>query len=462
MRNDVLPEPVVNYDGSITCSPQQVVYPESVEDLQAILQDASRYPGPVRAKGSYHSLTPCASSDGTLVDMSRMARVIEIDAAGQRFTAQAGMQFIDASRALRQHDLQFMTNVEIGNMTLGAAACCHSKDALDGIEFGQVNSYVTRVKWVRPDGNLEEASEVESPELLRLVRASYGLCGIVYEVTFRVKPIEVLHFSYLPRPIDALTQAEVDDLLDTSEGLTCWTVGRTCVFQRRQRVNDPGVLGALAAAARRELWDFGVAHVGHFIDQFARDPELRAKVEDLDFDVVNFLYRGLHLVGGITLLAPDKIIDYRHTPQSARYAFTFWAFPRDQWLATLRSYLDFADEHFRATGFRCNMPLGSYRVRRDTSSTLSYTYDGDVFSLDPIHAVTDLTAWQTFLREFNSFAAARHGIPLLNQSPFVERTHVEAAYGQRWQELAAWLRSMDPTKRMVNRFFADLLPQESN
>jgi hypothetical protein len=68
--------------------------------------------------------------------------------------------------------------------------------------------------------------------------------------------------------------------------------------------------------------------------------------------------------GGL-LLAPDKIIDYHSTPVTARYAFTFWAFPRAEWLVTLRAYLDFADQHFEATGFRCNMPLGAYHIRRD-------------------------------------------------------------------------------------------------
>ena len=132
------------------------------------------------------------------------------------------------------------------------------------------------------------------------------------------------------------------------------------------------------------------------------------------------------------MLAPDKTIDYSSTRQSARYAFTFWAFPRAQWLETLRAYLDFADEHFKTTGFRCNMPLGAYYIRRDTGSFLSYTHDGDIFSIDPIHSSTDNAAWHHFLRQFNEFAYQRKGIPLLNQSPFVERKHVEAAYGARW------------------------------
>ncbi len=448
-----------NYDGSITTTPTQLVLPETVEEIQAVLRDTSTYPSPVRAKGSYHSLTPCASSDGTIVDMSRMQRIVEVDPSNNVLTAQAGVHIIDAARELQKFDRQLMTNIEIGNMTLGAAACCHSKDALDGVEFGQVSSYVTRIKWVTPTGELAEASEAENPALLRLVRSSYGLCGIVYEVTLRIKPVEVLHFTYTPRPVDELTQAEVDELLDTSEGIICWTVGRTCIFQRRQRVTEPGAFDNFAAAARRELWSHGVAHAGHLIDEFIKNPALHEKAHELEFDAIELLYRALGVANGITLMAPSKIIDYSHTPPSGRYAFTFWAFPRAAWLENLRSYLDFADDYFQTTGFRCNLPLGAYHIRQDTGSLLSYTHDGEIFSIDPIHASSDDADWHAFLRAFNDFAAARNGIPLLNQSPFVTRQHVEAAYGDRWHEFARWLRTVDPGRRMVNPFFAELLPE---
>jgi FAD/FMN-containing dehydrogenase len=452
-----MPTTVVNYDGSISTTPREIVYPRSAAEIQAVLRDKARYPGPVRAKGHYHSLTPCASTDGTLVDMSDMLQIIDIDAPAQTFTAQAGLQIIEAATALRENGLQLMTNIEIGNMTLGSAACCHSKDALDGIEFGQFSSYVTGLKWVTPSGDLAQASEADDSQLMSRLRSSYGLCGIIYEVTLRVKPIEAVHFTYLPRPVDDLTQAEIDELLNTSEGLICWTVGRTCVFQRRQHVQDPGILGALSSALRRETWSYGEAHIAHFIDQFVKDKGLRDAAENANFDATRFLYSTLHLTGGLTMLAPDKIIDYRKTPQSARYAFTFWAFPRNQWLTTLRAYLDFADEYFKRTGFRCNMPLGAYHIRQDASSLLSYTHDGEIFSIDPIHASTDDTAWHAYLQAFNEFAFEHAGIPLLNQSPFVERRHMEAAYGERWTEFSRWVKTMDPDGRMLNPFFADLL-----
>ena len=119
---------LTNYDGSISATPQRVVYPKTAADIQAVLRDPGRYPSPVRAMGSHHSLTPCAVSDGTVVNMSKMTKVLRIDAEGGTITAQAGLQYIEAAKALRKKKLQFHLNIEIGNLTLGSAACCHTKD----------------------------------------------------------------------------------------------------------------------------------------------------------------------------------------------------------------------------------------------------------------------------------------------------------------------------------------------
>src|SRR6185295_16342010 len=111
-----------NYDGSIVTVPQQFVRPESVEEIQAIMRQQDRYPSPVRAMGSFHSLTPCASSSGTIVSMLGMKKIVKIDAQAMTFTAQAGLQVVEAAEMLRRQNLQFILNIEIGNLTLGSAA----------------------------------------------------------------------------------------------------------------------------------------------------------------------------------------------------------------------------------------------------------------------------------------------------------------------------------------------------
>src|SRR5687767_6041807 len=198
---------ITNYDGGIVMTPQQHVHPKTVQELQEILRDKQKYPSPVRALGSNHSLTPCAASTGTVVSMDHFNKIVKIDASKKTITAQAGLQLVDAAAALRKKNLQFMLNIEIGNLTLGSAACCQTKDSLDGVELGQVNSYVTGIKWESPSGELMEASETTNSKLLPYIRASYGLAGIVYEVTFTIKPLEIISFDYAVHDVPDLTDS---------------------------------------------------------------------------------------------------------------------------------------------------------------------------------------------------------------------------------------------------------------
>jgi FAD/FMN-containing dehydrogenase len=447
---------ITNYDGGIVSTPQQHVHPKSVAELQEILRDRQKYPSPVRAMGSNHSLTPCATSTGTVVSMDGFTKIVKIDAEKKTITAQAGLQLVDAAAALRKKKLQFMLNIEIGNITLGSAACCQTKDALDGIALGQVNSYLTGIKWVSPSGELQEASESKNPELLPYIRASYGLAGIVYEVTFKIKPLEIISFNYDVHDVEDLTDSIIKKAISSNQSIVMWTIGDDIVIQSRNKGRK--LKHEWLADAREFGWNFLAAYTGRGLRDHLGGSVLGKVKERLGTGVELGFYRLLSAAGGFTLEAPDKTINYSKTPQSARYAFTFWAFPRAAYVKNIKDYVKWAADYYKQTGFRCNMPLGSYFIRKDKSSLLSYTYDGDVISLDPIHSPgKDHEAWATFLKAFNDWAHQRGGIPLLNQSPFVKKAHVVAAYGDRWKKLGDWLKVVDPDRRMVNEFFAELL-----
>ena len=59
-----------------------------------------------------------------------------------------------------------------------------------------MSSAVVAMKIVTAQGQIEEVTEASDPERLRLLRCSYGLLGIVVEVTFRIESIKVLTFDY--------------------------------------------------------------------------------------------------------------------------------------------------------------------------------------------------------------------------------------------------------------------------
>src|SRR3984885_8056966 len=177
---------VTNWFGDIVSHPSVVVDANSVQDIINVLKNPSQYPSPVRAVGSNHSTTACGAADGGTVIRMKMNRILNIRA--DALTVEAGAIYIDMAQALAKQKLQFYVNTEIGNLTAGSAACCGTKDSSFPGEYGQVGSYVTGVKMVLPSGDLLEVTDAQ-PDLMRQVRARYGTFGIVYEVTFRIRPM---------------------------------------------------------------------------------------------------------------------------------------------------------------------------------------------------------------------------------------------------------------------------------
>ena len=181
-------ENITNWFGDLVSHPQVIVDVKSVSEIAAILKDPSRYPAPVRAIGSNHSTTRCGVAEGgTVIKMSGLNRILEI---GPDFvTAEGGALYIDIAHELQKRNLQFYVNTEIGCLSVGSAACAGTKDASMPGEYGQVGSYITRIKLVLPSGDLLEVTD-DQPELMQMVRSSYGLFGIVIEATFKVRPIQ--------------------------------------------------------------------------------------------------------------------------------------------------------------------------------------------------------------------------------------------------------------------------------
>ena len=120
--------------------------------------------------------------------------------------------------------------------------------------------------------------------------------------------------------------------------------------------------------------------------------------------------------------SPDKTIDYHNTPVSARYAPSpsgrFHV--RNGFLTTLLSYLDFCQRSvLQRHGFPMQYATGRLSTFVETRVRSYRIQDHEIFSIDPIHAPTDVSAWQASSCENSAIShLSRNKIPLLNQSPF--------------------------------------------
>src|SRR5579862_1389429 len=182
---------VTNWFGNIVSHPAVVVDANSVDDIVRVLKDQNAYPSPVRAVGSNHSTAACGVADGGTLIRMKMNRILNIGT--DSVTVEAGAVHLAMAKALEAKGLQFYVNTEIGNLSAGSAAIAGTKDASFPGEYGQVGSYITGVKMVLPSGDLFEVTEEKQPDLMKQVRSSYGTFGIVYEVTYRIKPLTPMH-----------------------------------------------------------------------------------------------------------------------------------------------------------------------------------------------------------------------------------------------------------------------------
>jgi FAD/FMN-containing dehydrogenase len=440
-----------NWFGDIRAHPSVVVRPASEEDLIAIVRDTARFPPPVRAAGSSHSTTRCVVADeGTVVEMKGMNRILQITA--DTVTAQAGALYIDVAQELQKHNLQFYVNIELGNLTMGSAACTHTKDGSFAGEYGIVSSYAIGMKAVLPTGDVLVVTE-EQPELLQAMRTSFGLLGLVFEVTFRVKPLRPMAFHHENFHIEEF-ERRLPALRARGDAIMYYLFP----FQDRisvefRRYLDQGTPTTRAAWKVRNLaWKSIVPVMGAAIRNYVPNRAVR----DVLFDGVGHLSRGiLTMVRGDDAYAADQMIRYPDQSGPDRYTFSIWAFPEASFPRVVREYYAFCREHYRTHGYRCDMLNVGYRINQDTSSLFSYSYEGTVMTVDPVS--TAGPGWPEFLDAYNAFCSRNGGSPLFNQTARLTPEQIQKAFGGRLDTFRAFQRQYDPTNRFVSQYFAELL-----
>jgi FAD/FMN-containing dehydrogenase len=444
---------VTNWFGNIVSRPSVVIEANSVDDIVRILKDPATYPSPVRAVGSNHSTAPCGVADsGTLIKM-KMNRILNI--GSDSLTVEADAIHIDMAKALESQKLQFYVNTEIGNLSAGSAACAGTKDASFPGEYGQVGSYITGVKMVLPTGDLFEVTEDKQPELMQIIRSSYGLLGIVYEVTYKVKPLTPMHVHHTTYSLKDFLSA-LPDLKALGYSMMFYMfpfVDRITVEFRKYNPGATGEPNHFAWQSRNETWGTVGPKLGFHVEQSTTIPAVRYAI----IDSLNAAWRSQleTIVCGDYTVPPDQIIHYPTVSDDSRYTFSLFAFPEDEYPAAITDFYKFCNDYYQQKGYRSNLLYVGYRIAQDQKALLSYSYDGPVMTLDPVSTANP--GWDEFLVAYNQFCSDRNGRPLLNQTPHLTAAMLRKAYGDKLTLLENTRKQYDPSDRLLNDYFRTLL-----
>ena len=461
---------ISNWNGSARFTPAAVVAPTTVPELIAIVTDPN-LPSPLRAVGELHSLNDSVTTPGTVVFMKHFACIgVPFGEPGnRRVTVGAGVRMIDLKNTLKQWGLQLEVVPEIGNATAGSVACCGTKDSSLRQGPGQISSIVRAVRMVTATGHDEVVPE-NHPDL-PLIRSSYGLLGIIYEVTFEVQPRKKVKYQYVSVELDQwlkkgqpLPAPGGPRILGGADGFLGFFLPyrRELLVERRTIARHHLALWGLDRLklwVRTFAWTTGARPFMRplrLLPKPARHRIIAAWIRVLDRGFLRLFF--LRLIWRFASFRADAMIDFKR-PVSSYFDFTFWAFPVSEWDGTVRDFLKFCEEFQRRTGFRPGLPAEVYFIRKDDRGLLSFSLDEDIFTLDLVNWTdAEPACWRQMNQEFNEFAAQHGGRPLLNQTKELSRAVAQHLWTPGWHALAAARRARDPGERFLTSFFKAVLP----
>lgn len=228
----------VNWAGDQRCAPAALARPASVDELRVLLAGAADTGRRVRAVGAGHSFTDIACTDGLMIDLKRMNRVLDVDRSSGLVRVEAGITIHELGERLAEHGLACENVGDIDVQTISGAISTATHGT--GASLRNIPSQVAELDLVLADGTNLTCSAEHDEEIFRAARVSLGALGVIATVTLRCVPAFTLRGVDRPLPLqDALDQ--FDELSDENEHFEFFVFPHceTALTRTNNRVDRP-------------------------------------------------------------------------------------------------------------------------------------------------------------------------------------------------------------------------------
>ena len=173
------------------CKPARIVSPDHTKGLELIVEAARKIHSRISIKGAGYSQGNQTCGDDVIqINMGEMTQLMTLDIEKNLATVQAGMTWKRLQDQLSPFGLAVSAMQSYNDFSIGGslAVNAHGQD----VHWNPAAESVESLKVLLTDGQLLYASRTENPDLFRSVLGSYGLIGIITEVTLRVVPDTML------------------------------------------------------------------------------------------------------------------------------------------------------------------------------------------------------------------------------------------------------------------------------
>jgi FAD/FMN-containing dehydrogenase len=172
-----------NWVGNRSFTARHAASPKAEEEVAALVRAASQCGVGVRVAATGHSFTPIVETDGLLLDLSALSRVVDVDAERKRATALAGTQIRDFYEPLWNEGLALVNQGDIDTQQIAGAVSTATHGS--GIRYTSLSGVVRAVRLVTASGDVRDIADDE-PEALLATQVAVGMLGVITRLELQV------------------------------------------------------------------------------------------------------------------------------------------------------------------------------------------------------------------------------------------------------------------------------------
>jgi FAD-linked oxidoreductase len=408
------------------CAPERIERPGSEEELGDVVAGAAR----VKVAGSGHSFTDIACTDGVMVDMSRMRRVLSVD--GLDVTVEAGITLHDLGEELRARGLAMENQGDVDPQTLAGAISTATHGTGGG--FGNLSSQVVGVRLVDGTG---EPRDIREGDELRAARVSLGALGAIAAVTVRCVPAFTIHRVDEPRPLDDVLP-RLDQLVDGHDHWEAFVMpytrkALTLTSERTDRRPEPP--GRAPAFLHDVVLENAV--LGLFCRTGRAFPRL---IPALNRRLAALMGGAEHLDASNRVYANKRLV---------RFTEMEYAIPRERAAEALERVLALIERRRLPIGFPIEL-----RVVRPDDALLSTAYERPTAYI-AVHQYVGME-FETYFRAVEAIMDEYEGRPHWGKRHYQTAATLRQRYPE-WDRFAEIRERLDPERRFQNDYLRRVL-----
>jgi FAD-linked oxidoreductase len=418
-----------NWAGDQHCAPAVEVDARRRGDVVDAVRRAAAEGRTVRAVGAGHSFSDVALTNGYMVSLDAMDRVLDVDRESGRVRVEAGIAIHALNRRLAVEGLALENLGDVDRQSIAGAIATATHGT--GARLRNISSQVEALELVNGDGRVVEI-DGSDPEALCAARVGLGALGIVTAVTLRCVPAFTLEGVDAPAPLDEVL-ATLDERVAANDHfeLYFFPYADRALTRTNNRVDRPP-----SPRSRVRAWLDDVLLANHVFHAFC----LAGRLMPRRIPTINRAVT--RLIGTTHRVEPSYEIFA--SPRLVRFTEMEYAVPRARIVEAVQGVRELIERHRFAVPF----PVEVRFVAPD-DAFLSTAHGRDTAYV-AVHMFRGM-AYEPYFRAVEELMDGLEGRPHWGKRHFQTAETLRPRYPE-WDAFQAVRARLDPEGRFANAY----------